>query len=173
MFNASKVGFAIDNRTVSATVDNMAVQRAAYGPRMGTGGALAKRRVKLDVRLPRYPTEKGATAGKPGMAWRRSVHSAIEAAAARRGIKRYEGVDLECDVVLYLTNPQLAIQDVDNLLKHIFDALQGRLGGPKGGTRPPAILPNDYQIRRVCVEKFEAISRKQTSRLIIRDYAKR
>ena len=134
---------------------------------------MPKRRVKLDVRLPRYPTEKGSGPGKPGMAWRREVHTAIEAAATRKGIKQYAGVDLECDVVLFMTNRQLAIQDVDNLLKHIFDALQGRLGGPKGGKSPGAVLPNDYQIRRVCVEKFEATSRKQTSRLIIRDYAKR
>ena len=134
---------------------------------------MAKRRVKLDVRIPRYPTEKGLGSGKPGMVWRREVHTAIEAAARRKGIKKYAGIDLECDVVLFMTNRQLAFQDVDNLLKHIFDALQGRLGGPKGVKAPAAVLPNDYQIRRVCVEKFEATSRKQISRLIIRDYAKR
>jgi Holliday junction resolvase RusA-like endonuclease len=107
------------------------------------------------------------------MAWRHQVYAAINEAAAQKKIERYEGVDLECDIILYMTDRQLAVQDVDNLLKHIFDALQGRLGGPKGGERRWALLPNDYQIRRVSVEKREATSKKSASRLTVRDYAKR
>jgi len=106
------------------------------------------------------------------MVWRRDVYQAIRSAAASHGIKKYEGVDLECEVIVYLSHTKMHFHDVDNLQKHIFDALQGRLGGPKGGERRWALLPNDYQIRKVVVEKRERQSRKEQSRLTIRDFAK-
>jgi Holliday junction resolvase RusA-like endonuclease len=134
---------------------------------------MPKRKVRLTVRLPPYPepkTTKGSV--KPGMAWRTDVYRAIMKAAQERGIEKYEGVDLECEVVVFLSGTKMKFHDVDNLQKHIFDALQGRLGGPKARKRRPAILPNDYQIHRVVVEKREHRSSKEHSRLIIRDYAK-
>jgi Holliday junction resolvase RusA-like endonuclease len=106
------------------------------------------------------------------MVWRRDVYQAIRSAATSHGIKKYEGVDLECEVIVYLSHTKMHFHDVDNLQKHILDALQGRLGGPTGGNRRWALLPNDYQIRKVVVEKRERRSRKEQSRLTIRDFAK-
>lgn len=134
---------------------------------------MPKRKVRLTVRLPPYPepkTTKGSA--RPGMAWRGDVYRAIMEAAKERGIERYEGVDLECEVIVYLSRTKMKFHDVDNLQKHIFDALQGRLGVPKARKRRPAILPNDYQIRRVTVEKREQRSEKEHSRLVIRDFMK-
>jgi len=106
------------------------------------------------------------------MAWRHDVYTAIMKAASEQGIERYKGVDLECEVIIYLSHTKMHFHDVDNMQKHIFDALQGRLGGPRAGKRRPALLPNDYQIRRVVVEKREQRSAKDHSRLIVRDFAK-
>jgi hypothetical protein len=44
---------------------------------------------------------------------------------------------------------------VDNRLKDIMDALQGRLGAPKAVRRKAPIIINDYQIWRVVIEKGE------------------
>jgi Holliday junction resolvase RusA-like endonuclease len=102
------------------------------------------------------------------MAWRRDIYRAIKAAA---GTRQLDGEQLECDVVLYMSSERLTINDVDNLLKHIFDALQGRLGGPKGGKRRWALIPNDYQISRVTIEKRKR-KKNRRSRLTVRDYVK-
>jgi Holliday junction resolvase RusA-like endonuclease len=84
-----------------------------------------------------------------------------------------EGTTLECTLRLALEEPRLRIQDVDNLLKHVFDALQGRLGGSK--TRPPQrrLIPNDHQVRKVLVEKVRLPDRKYGSQLIVRKYTRR
>ena len=134
---------------------------------------MPKRKVKLEIVLPSYPEPKTTrSTGRPGMAWRKRIYQSIQRAAEKRDIESYEGTSLECDVILYMTANQLKRHDIDNLLKHIFDALQGRLGGPKAGGPRQAVLPNDYQIKRVCVEKREARSTKLKSRLIVRDYVK-
>jgi Holliday junction resolvase RusA-like endonuclease len=59
------------------------------------------------------------------------------------------------EVTVVLTKPQFNAFDVDNLLKDIFDALQGRLAGEsKGRQRHKAAIFNDRQIVRVSVEKL-------------------
>lgn len=47
----------------------------------------------------------------------------------------------------------LLSHDVDNRLKDILDALQGRVGGPKAIRTLAPIIPNDRQIYRVIIEK--------------------
>ena len=134
---------------------------------------MSKTRVRLTVPIPDYPEPRTTKRrGRPGMAWRHEVYQAIKNAATDRGIITYEGIDLECEVIVYLSRTKMRFHDVDNLQKHVFDALQGRLGGPKGGKRRWAILPNDHQIRKVVVEKRQRRSAKEQSRLVIRDYAK-
>jgi Holliday junction resolvase RusA-like endonuclease len=132
---------------------------------------MPKTKIKLQVRLPDYPAKNSTGAGRPGMRWRRAIYQAIKTAADAQGVALYEGDQLECDVVLYLSPHRLNVNDIDNLLKHIFDALQGRLGGPKGGTQRWALIPNDYQIRLVTIEKHEW-SKNRRSSLTVRDYVK-
>jgi Holliday junction resolvase RusA-like endonuclease len=48
------------------------------------------------------------------------------------------------------------MHDVDNRLKDILDALQGRAGGPKSTRKLKAIIPNDSQVFCVTVEKLPA-----------------
>ena len=67
----------------------------------------------------------------------------------------YEKKDrLQIDVRLYLGGSDIFMHDVDNRLKDILDALQGRVGGPKSIRRFKAIIPNDNQIFRVTLEKL-------------------
>lgn len=61
---------------------------------------------------------------------------------------------LEVAVRLYLDGTGLEINDVDNRLKDILDALQGRAGGPKNRRAFDAIIPNDHQVFRVVIEKM-------------------
>jgi Holliday junction resolvase RusA-like endonuclease len=57
----------------------------------------------------------------------------------------------------------LSSHDVDNRLKDIMDALQGRAGGSKKIKRWFPIIPNDKQIYRVTIEK--ALPPKQSKGL--------
>jgi len=60
---------------------------------------------------------------------------------------------------------------VDNRLKDIMDALQGRLGGPKAVRRKRPVIVNDYQIWRVVIEKGEPPPQSQGfGHLTIRPY---
>ena len=107
---------------------------------------MAKRPMKARFRLPKYVS--------PRARWRRLIHEAAERALADAGVE-YEPHDkLELDVTLYLAEPSLRMHDVDNRLKDIMDALQGRVAG--SGKEKPALRPliqNDSQVYRVIIEK--------------------
>jgi hypothetical protein len=57
---------------------------------------------------------------------------------------------LEIEAVVYMGEVPLAFHDVDNLLKDIMDALQGRMGH----TRIRTIIGNDVQVHKATVEKL-------------------
>ena len=60
---------------------------------------------------------------------------------------------LELIITLYLNHTELRFHDVDNRLKDIMDALQGRAGGPKSERALDPIIPNDHQVFKVTIEK--------------------
>jgi len=100
------------------------------------------RRLKLKFRIPPYIT--------PRNLWRIQIYT-----IAKRCQVAYEKKDrLQIDVRLYLSGSDIFMHDVDNRLKDILDALQGRVGGPKSIRRFKAIIPNDNQIFRVTLEKL-------------------
>lgn len=68
-------------------------------------------------------------------------------------VRYAESDKLEIRVRLYIEGTALAKHDVDNRLKDIMDALQGRAGGSKAKRRLVAIIPNDRQLYRVIMEK--------------------
>ena len=106
---------------------------------------MAKRRLKLHVRIPPYRAKRNA--------WRRKIHEAIVAAQTRRKVRYGPDDIVEIDVRLYMQTGDLNSHDVDNRLKDVMDALQGRAGGSKGKRRLTAVVPNDRQIFRVVMEK--------------------
>ena len=104
------------------------------------------RRLTLKLRIPPYVT--------PRNLWRAQIH-AIAKREAKRCHVTYEKKDrLQIDVRLYLGGSDIFMHDVDNRLKDILDALQGRVGGPKSTRKLKALIPNDNQIFRVTLEKL-------------------
>jgi len=88
------------------------------------------------------------------------LHTIISSAANRAGISYHSSNKLELKIKLYLDNKAISFHDVDNRLKDIMDALQGRTGGSKKLRTLSPIIPNDKQIYRVTIEK--ALSPKQS-----------
>ena len=106
---------------------------------------MAKRRLKLSIRIPPYHP--------PRNSWRRELHNLLSAKAARAAISYVSSDKLQLKVVIYLPEADLSSHDVDNRLKDIMDALQGRAGGPKKIRSLSPIIPNDKQFYRVTIEK--------------------
>jgi len=103
--------------------------------------------MKAKFRLPEYVS--------PRTSWRRMIHAVAEQALSDNGVVYRPDDKLELNVILYLTEPSLRMHDVDNRLKDIMDALQGRVAG--SGKEKPALRPlieNDNQIYRVIIEKL-------------------
>jgi len=106
---------------------------------------MAKRKTKLTIRIPPY---KG-----PSNPWRRKIHR-IASLEAERAEVSYRSTDkLQLKVRLYLKGGALFSHELDNRLKDIMDALQGRAGGSKKVRTLSAIIPNDSQIFRIIIEK--------------------
>lgn len=124
---------------------------------------MAKQPLKLKVRIPRYVS--------PRNRWRRQINEAVIDRLESSGIKYSEKDRLELVVLLYLEEVALLHHDVDNRLKDIMDALQGRAGGPKTKPTMPVIIPNDHQIYKVTIEKRRPPwQSKGAGHLIIRKY---
>lgn len=102
-------------------------------------------RKALHVRMPPYRN--------PRNAWRKALHAAIVAEQEAKGV-RYTATDrLEVRVRLYLKGKAVHVHDLDNRLKDILDALQGRAGGSKAVRSLEPVIPNDRQVYRVVMEK--------------------
>src|SRR5438105_4193056 len=109
---------------------------------------MPKRPLRLAVRIPPYHS--------PRNAWRRAVHAAALDRQQRTGISYRSSDQLEVRVRLYMNRSALTSHDVDNRLKDVLDALQGRAGGSKRRPTMRPIIPNDRQVYRVVVEKGPA-----------------
>jgi hypothetical protein len=73
----------------------------------------------------------------------------------QRGQVTYRKEDkLAVSVVLYFDRVAIGFHDVDNRLKDVLDALQGRMGGSKAVREHQPLIPNDSQIFRVVVTKM-------------------
>jgi len=55
--------------------------------------------------------------------------------------------------MIYMGDIELRFHDLDNRLKDIMDALQGRVGGSRIAQLRKPIIQNDHQIFRVVIEK--------------------
>ena len=106
---------------------------------------MAKPKLSLQVRIPPYQG--------PRNAWRRRLNGLVAQEQKRTGVRYQESDRLEVRVRLYMDEKSLRSHDVDNRLKDILHALQGRAGGSKKVRLLPAIVPNDRQIHRVSIEK--------------------
>jgi len=106
---------------------------------------MVKRKTKLTLRIPPYES--------PRNTWRQKIHRIALLEAKRSGISYRDSDKLELKVRLYLKKEPLFTHDLDNRLKDIMDALQGRAGGSKKLHTLSPIIPNDKRIFRIVVEK--------------------
>ena len=104
---------------------------------------MAKRRFTISATLPVYLP--------PRNEWRRKVHAAVLEAQTFRGVGYREGDQLELRVSLF--GPRdLDIHEVDERVKDIVDALEGRIAGRRSRRRIAPIVSSG-QIQRVILER--------------------
>ena len=109
--------------------------------------------------------------------WRRDILENVRKAASKAGVEYDRENQLEVVILLYLKRgKRLAIHDVDNRLKDILDALQGRFGNSRTVGDDYRLIANDNQICRVLIEKqptpkrFSSEATDAGGRLLIRPY---
>ena len=86
---------------------------------------MAKRRFSITVQLPAYSRTRNE--------WRRKGHTAVLEAQTRRGVD------------------WLDVHEIDERVKDLVDALEGRIAGPRSRRRIAPIV-SDAQIRRIVLE---------------------
>ena len=106
---------------------------------------MAKRRFSISVALPGY--------ARPRNEWRRRVHAAVLDAQTRRGVGYRDADRLEVRITLFLRERPLDLHDIDERVKDVVDALEGRIAGPRSRRRIAPIIPSQDQIRRIVLEK--------------------
>jgi hypothetical protein len=111
---------------------------------------MAKRRFTISATLPAY--------APPRNEWRRRVHAAVLEAQTFRGVGYGESDQLELRISLFLGQRDLDIHEIDERLKDIVDALEGRIAGRRSRRRIAPIVTRG-QIRRVILEKDTRILR--------------
>lgn len=104
---------------------------------------MAKRRFTISATLPAYLP--------PRNEWRRRVHAAVLEAQTFRGVGYRESDQLELRVSLFGAR-DLDIHEVDERVKDIADALEGRIAGRRSRRRIAPIVSSG-QIQRVILEK--------------------
>jgi hypothetical protein len=126
---------------------------------------VAKRRFSIVIAIPPY--------ARPRNEWRRRVHSAVLEAQTRRGVGYRDSDRLELRIALRLGERPLAIHEIDERVKDIIDALEGRIAGPRSRRRIAPIIPDSDQIRRVILEKSPASSKRTLGELAISRFRSR
>jgi hypothetical protein len=125
---------------------------------------MAKSRKTIRTILPTYQKDR--------QQWRRDILDNVLSAALSAGVQYDRDDHLEVVVLLYLKKgKRLVIHDVDNRLKDILDALQGKFRESKSFAKTP-LIGNDNQIYRVLIEKQQPPKRYPFAggRLLIRPY---
>ncbi|HBU69439.1 MAG TPA: hypothetical protein DEE98_03540 [Elusimicrobia bacterium] len=106
---------------------------------------MSKAKKSIKIRLPEYVT--------PRNDWRKEIHRVFATKWETSNITYSKADKLELIIKLYLDKGRLEAHDVDNRLKDIMDALQGRIGGPKNVHKYRKYILNDNQVYKVTIEK--------------------
>ncbi|MGH2499265.1 MAG: hypothetical protein ACRDF0_04120 [Candidatus Limnocylindria bacterium] len=126
---------------------------------------MAKRRFSITAPLPAY--------ARPRNEWRRRVHAAVLDAQTRRGVGYRESDRLEVRISLDLGGRPLSLHDIDERVKDVVDALEGRIAGPRSRRRIAPIVPDSDQIRRIVLEKSARRRPRSLGELAISRYRAR
>jgi hypothetical protein len=112
---------------------------------------MAKRPLKLTLRIPPYET--------PRNAWRKKLHQVVVRRQQKSPVRCTGKDKLEVEIRLYIKGTALMMHDVDNRLKDILDALQGRAGDPKKRRTLEAIIPKTADLPRHNGEGAAAVAK--------------
>ena len=94
----------------------------------------------------------------PRNEWRRRVHAAVLEAQTFRGVGYRDSDQLELRVSLYLGQRPLDVHELDERVKDIVDALEGRIAGRRSRRRIAPIVSTG-QVRRIVLEKDTGMPR--------------
>jgi hypothetical protein len=86
------------------------------------------------------------------------VHAAVLEAQTFRGVGYRESDRLELRISLYLGSRNLDVHEIDERVKDIVDALEGRIAGRRSRRRIAPIIVGG-QIQRVILEKEMRVPR--------------
>lgn len=89
----------------------------------------------------------------PRNKWCHQIQKNIQVEIARKGVSYLPSDRLELKIILYLKKSAILFHDIDNRLKDIMDALQGRAGESKKRPTFKPIIENDNMIFRSTIEK--------------------
>lgn len=106
---------------------------------------MAKRRFSITVALPGYT--------RPRNEWRRRVHASVLDAQTRRGVGYRDADRVEVRVTLFLGERPLDLHEIEERVKDVIDALEGRIAGPRSRRRIAPIIPSPDQIQRIVLER--------------------
>ena len=127
---------------------------------------MPKRTLTLKVTIPPYES--------PRSLWRKEIHKAVVEQEVKTGVRYTPEDRLEVIVRIYLDDKKLQSIEVDNRLKDILDALQGRADGTRRVATMKPIVPNDRQIYRVTIEKMKPPGQRHgLGHLVVRKYHSR
>ena len=113
---------------------------------------MAKRRFSISIALPGY--------ARPRNEWRRRVHAAVLDAQTRRGVGYRDADRVEVRITLFLRERPLDLHEIDERVKDVIDALEGRIAGPRSRRRIAPIIPSPDQIQRIVLEKAATRGRR-------------
>ena len=113
---------------------------------------MAKRRFSITVPLPGY--------ARPRNEWRRRVHASVLDAQTRRGVGYRDADRVEVRITLFLGERPLDLHEIEERVKDVIDALEGRIAGPRSRRRIAPIIPSPDQIQRIVLEKSGARGRR-------------
>ncbi len=120
----------------------------------------------ISINLPGYQRDRSR--------WRRRILTAVLEAASESRVTYADDVQFEIVVLLYMKKGKRhEIHDVDNRLKDILDALQGRFGSTRAAKR---LIEDDRYISRALIEKQpipKALPDDAGGKLLIRPYRPR
>jgi len=106
---------------------------------------VAKRRFSITVPLPGYT--------RPRNEWRRRVHASVLDAQTRRGVGYRDADRVEVRITLFLGERPLDLHEIEERVKDVIDALEGRIAGPRSRRRIAPIIPSPDQIQRIVLER--------------------
>lgn len=106
---------------------------------------MAKRRFSIIVALPGYT--------RPRNEWRRRVHASVLDAQTRRGVGYRDADRVEVRITLFLGERPLDLHEIEERVKDVIDALEGRIAGPRSRRRIAPIIPSPDQIQRIVLER--------------------